>query len=573
MMNRLLLGLTGLVVGSLTCASLRADEIARHVQGEIIVKFKAGVNTKNFFKNSALSSSGITIKREINLSYQKLSVLSIANDKSLNSALVMLNNNTEIEYAEPNYIYEIAVMPKDSEHSVKSLEASPFSDSKQTVNNDALFDKLWGLRNTGSNEPQGRSGVEGADINALKAWDLTKGSHQVKIAVIDTGVDYNHPDLQENVWVNQAELNGLPGIDDDGNGYIDDIHGYDFAYNDNDPMDGHGHGTHCSGTIGAVHNNKIGVAGVMGEVTIVPVKFLDDTGSGSLEAAILAIDYATQLNVDLMSNSWGGGGRSEALYEAIKRASDKGIIFTAAAGNSSSNNDTSPSYPASYESPNIVSVAALTAQNELANFSSFGRNSVHIAAPGRNIVSTVKGGKYDSMSGTSMATPHVSGVLGLLIAKEGRLPHEEMKSRLIFTAVPVAGLRGKTQTSSRIDAYNLLTDTRPERSGPKADAWQTVKLDEVFESTHPYKENSNIKKSFTLPGARFLRVKVAKFDLESGYDYVRIADKNNVTAEKVTGLGENYLTDYVEGDSVELNFISDRTLNKWGFRIEEVQFQ
>lgn len=572
-MNKLLLGLTGLAVGSLISANLYANERARHVPGEIIVKFKPGVNTKKFFKKSTLVSQGISLKREINLSYQKLNLLSITNDKLLDSALINLKNNPEIEYAEPNYIYEIAVMPKSSEGPIKHLDASPFTDSKQMLNDDPLFDKLWGLRNTGSNEPQGKSGVEGADINALKAWDITKGSHQVKIAVIDTGVDYNHPDLQGNVWVNQAELNGLPGVDDDNNGYIDDIHGYDFAYNDNDPMDGHGHGTHCSGTIGAIHNNKIGVAGVMSEVTIVPVKFLDDSGSGSLESAVLAIDYATQLNVDLMSNSWGGGGRSEALFEAIKRASDKGIIFTAAAGNSSSNNDTSPSYPASYEAPNVVSVAALTAQNELANFSSFGRNSVHIAAPGRNILSTIKGGKYETMSGTSMATPHVSGVLGLLLAKEGRLPHEEMKERLTLTGVPVAGLRGKTKTSSRIDAYNLLTNTYPERSGPKSDAWQTVKLDQVFESTHPYKENSNIKKMFNFPGARFIRVKVAKFDLESGYDYVRIADKNSVTTEKVTGVGENYLTDYVEGDSIELNFISDRTLNKWGFKIEEVQIQ
>lgn len=572
-MNKLLLSLTSLALGSVMSTGLHAEE-ARSVPGELIVKFKPGVNAKSFFAQKGINSLGIQSKREIKLSYQNLSVVSVGNQKSLKSVIASLKNNPEIEYAEPNYIYSIALVPKTLTK-YKRLEKSPFTDFTAAIPDDPSFSQLWGMRNTGSNEPQGKAGVEGADINALKAWDLTKGSRSVKIAVIDTGVDYNHPDLQGNVWVNQAELNGKPGVDDDGNGYIDDIHGYDFANNDNDPMDGHGHGTHCSGTIGAVHNNKIGVSGVMNEVTIVPVKFLGDDGSGSLEAAIKAIDYATQLNVDLMSNSWGGGGRSEALLEAIKRASDKGIIFTAAAGNSTSNNDTTPSYPASYqsESPNVVAVAALTAQNDLAYFSSFGRNSVHIAAPGHNILSTVKNGGYEVMSGTSMATPHVSGVLGLLLAKEGRMSHAVMKERLTMTGVPVAALRGKTQTGSRIDAYNLLTDTRPERSGPKNDQWRTVKLDQVFESAHPYADNANMTKTYSFPGAKYIRVKVAKFDLESGYDYVRIADGAGATLEKVTGTGENYTTDYVEGSSVQFNFVSDRSINKWGYKIEEVQVQ
>ncbi|RPJ73851.1 MAG: subtilase [Alphaproteobacteria bacterium] len=572
-MNKLLLGLSGLAVGSGMFTGLQAAETARHVPGEIIVKFRPGVSAQKFFQNKSISSLGIAPKREINLSYQKLNVISIGNEKSLASALTALKNNSEIEYAEPNYIYSIAVMPKEAIKTIKKMESSPFVDFSAATPDDSSFDQLWGLRNSGSNEPQGKAGIEGVDVNALKAWDLTKGSHAVKIAVIDTGVDYNHPDLQGNVWVNQAELKGKKGVDDDGNGYVDDVHGYDFANNDNDPMDGHGHGTHCSGTIGAIHNNKLGVAGVMADVTILPIKFLGDDGSGSLEAAIKAIDYATTMKVDLMSNSWGGGGRSEALFEAIKRASDKGIIFTAAAGNSTTNNDASPSYPASYESPNVISVAALTAQNDLAYFSSYGRNSVHIAAPGHNILSTVKGGKYEVMSGTSMATPHVSGVLGLLLAKEGRLAHDVMRERLTLTGVPVSALRGKTQTASRIDAYNLLTDTRPSRSGPNPTAWRTVKLDQVYESEHPYKENSNVSKKLSFPGAKYIRVKVVKYDFEAGYDFLRIADGAGSTIEKVTGNGVGYTTDFLEGDSVEFNLVSDRSVNKWGFRIEEVEVQ
>lgn len=564
-MKKMLVGLSTLAVTT----SLYAT-VAEHVPGEIIVKFREG-RAKSAL-NKSMKALGIMGTREIKLSSETLSVLKISSDKSLEQTLSALNKNDDVVYAEPNFIYRVNPI-KGDKSVVKRQLKSPFTDFTAAIPSDPQFGQLWGLRNTGSNEPQGKAGVEGSDINALKAWDLTTGSKSVRIAVIDTGVDYNHPDLKENMWTNAAELNGKAGVDDDKNGYVDDIHGYDFANNDSNPMDGNSHGTHCSGTIGAIHNNQVGVAGVMSDVNIVAVKFLGDDGSGSLEAAIKAIDYATTLNVDLMSNSWGGGGRSQALLDAIQRASDKGIIFTAAAGNSSSNNDSSPSYPASYEAANVISVAATTAQNGLASFSSYGRNSVHIGAPGHNILSTVAGGLYDVYSGTSMATPHVSGVLGLLLAKEGRLPHAELKERLTMTGVPVSGLRGKTQTASRIDAFNLLTDTRPERSGPKNDSWKTQALDERLESAHPYADNATLSKTITIPGAKYLRVKVAKFDLESGYDYVRIADGQGNTVEKVTGAGQNYTTDYIEGNTVTIDFVSDRSVNKWGYLIQEIEVQ
>ncbi len=564
-MKKMLVGLSTLAVTT----SLYAT-VAEHVPGEIIVKFKEGRSTRAL-KDKAIMALGVVGTREIKLSSDKLSVLKLSSDKSVESALAVLNNSTDVIYAEPNYIYSVNPIKEDLIS--KRLLKSPFTDFTATIPSDPQFGQLWGLRNTGSNEPQGKAGVEGSDVNALKAWDLTTGSRSVKIAVIDTGVDYNHADLKENMWTNVAEKNGKAGVDDDKNGYVDDVHGYDFANNDSDPMDGNNHGTHCSGTIGALHNNQVGVAGVMSDVSIVAVKFLGDDGSGSLEGALKAIDYATTLNVDLMSNSWGGGGRSQALLDAIQRASDKGIIFTAAAGNSSSNNDTSPSYPASYEVANVVSVAATTAQNGLASFSSFGRNSVHIGAPGHNILSTVSGGKYDVYSGTSMATPHVSGVLGLLLAKEGRIPHAELRDRLTMTGVPVAGLRGKTQTASRIDAFNLLTDHRPERSGPKNDSWKAMKLESTLESAHPYVDNASTSKTVTIPGAKYLRVKVARYDLESGYDYVRIADGQGNTIEKVSGTGSNYTTDYIEGNTVTIDFVSDRSINKWGYLIEEIEVQ
>ena len=566
-MKRVLLSLSTLAMSS----TLMATE-APYVPGEILIKLKSGAE-KNFLGTQFIKSLGVKNQREIKLKYDKISVITIEQNKSMDSVLKSLNSNPNVEYAEPNYIYSIDPIIKEKNSVTKKLLKYPFTDFTAATPDDPSFGKLWGLRNTGSNEPQGSAGVEGADVNALKAWDITKGSKAVKIAVIDTGVDYTHPDLKANIWTNSAELTGKPGVDDDNNGFVDDVYGYDFANNDANPMDGNGHGTHCSGTIGAVHDNKIGVAGVMSDVSIMAIKFLDDSGSGSLEAAIKAIDYATSMDVDLMSNSWGGGGRSQALFDAIKRASDKGILFTAAAGNSSANNDASPSYPASYDTPNMVAVAATTAQNGLASFSSYGRNSVHIAAPGHNILSTVNGGGYDIYSGTSMATPHVSGVLGLLLAKEGRLPHDVLRERLTLTGVPVAALRGKTQTASRIDAYNLLTDTRPNRNGPAAGAWVTKSLSSALESDHLYLDNLNVTKTLTVPGAKFIRVKVARYDLENGYDYVRIADSSGATVEKVSGVGANYTSDYVEGDTVTINFVSDRSVTKWGYLIQEIEYQ
>jgi subtilisin family serine protease len=549
------------------CGEAFLNEVP-HVPGEMIVKLKFEANKPSTFQR--FKSIGVTYDRAIKLTYVTLYVVKFnASEKGINSVMTALVEDPSVEYAEPNYIYSLIkpVKPKTVKNILSPLVEK--AELKYTPN-DPKFPSLWGLKNTGNNEPGGRSGVVGADINALAAWEIGKGSKSIKIAVIDTGVDYTHPDLKDQVWVNEAELNGESGVDDDQNGYVDDIHGYDFANDDGDPLDGHSHGTHCAGTIGAVHNNGIGVTGVMADVTIVAVKFLTDSGSGTTENAIRSIDYATKLNVDIMSNSWGGGGYSESLKEAIANASENGIIFAAAAGNSGSNNDQRPHYPSSYKIDSVISVAASTAEDGLASFSCYGRNSVHIAAPGKNILSTIKSGGYKSFSGTSMATPHVSGALGLLLAKEGRMGHEELKERLMATSVAIPALRGKVSTGSgRLDAYNLLTDTRPERNEPKPSDWESVPV-EKFESEHPYTHNKTIRKTFNIPGAKFIRVKVRKYELERGYDFLIVSGKGR-TVEKITEKGENYSSQYVEGDSINVQFKSDRSISKWGFVIEEVE--
>ena len=222
-------------------------------------------------------------------------------------------------------------------------------------------------------------------------------SANVLVGVIDTGVDYNHPDLAANIWTNPGEIAGN-GIDDDGNGYIDDVHGYDFVNNDGDPMDDNGHGTHFSGTIGGVGNNGIGVAGVNWNVKIMALKFLDSGGSGSTANAVAGVQYATMMGVDVTSNSWGGGGFSQALYDAIDAAGAANIAFVAAAGNNGANNDTSPAYPAAYDLPNIISVAATDDNDELASFSNYGAASVDLGAPGVDILSTLPGNQYGLLS-------------------------------------------------------------------------------------------------------------------------------------------------------------------------------
>lgn len=558
-------------LGLLATHSAHAEIAVKN--NEVLIKFKEG-RKNNFLSTKSLSRLGIqSIKKEMDLEIGAFAVVKAQDEKSLLTTVKILNNDPDIEYAEPNYLYSVKPL-KAYANTYKELPYSSGIDAFAEAPNDPRFKELWGLRNTGSNEPNGRvAGVEGSDVNALAAWDITKGAKQVRIAVIDTGIDYTHPDLARNMWVNKAEASGKKGVDDDGNGYVDDIYGYDFANNDADPMDGNGHGTHCAGTIGAVHNDGVGVAGVMDQVTLVPIKFLDDSGSGSLDAAIQSIDYATKMNVDLMSNSWGGGGRSEALNEAIKNAADKGIIFTAAAGNSSSNNDASESYPANYDQANVISVAALTAQNGLASFSSYGRNKVHIAAPGHNVLSTVPGNKYDVFSGTSMATPHVSGVIGLLLAKEGRMDLGQLRERVVMTGVPVAGLRGKTLTSSRIDAYNLLTDTRPVRNEPNPSQWKTFKLSDAWESAHPYTDNFSEAKTFSVPGAKWIRIKAKKIDLENGYDFLKIEDAKGLVVQKFSGSGVDISSDYAEGDTINVIFQSDRSIAKWGFLIEEIEYQ
>lgn len=330
---------------------------------------------------------------------------------------------------------------------------------------DTSYSLLWGLNNTGQT-----GGTPDADIDAPEAWDITTGSASVIVAVIDTGVDYNHEDLASNIWTNTGEIPGN-GVDDDNNGYVDDVHGYDFVNNDGDPFDDHGHGTHVSGTIAAVGNNGKGVVGVNWRASIMAVKFLDASGSGYTDDAINALLYAINNGAKISNNSWGGGGFSQAMLDAINAADNAGSLFVAAAGNSSSNNDLSPHYPSSYDAPNVISVAATDHNDLLAGFSSYGATSVDLGAPGVDIYSTVptsgniccsNSSGYMYLSGTSMATPHVSGAAALIMSYFTNDTHLQVKQRILSTVQPIPALTGKTLTGGRLNVFNAMeNDTIP----------------------------------------------------------------------------------------------------------------
>lgn len=315
--------------------------------------------------------------------------------------------------------------------------------------NDPRLPAMWGM---GS----------GPGIAAPEGWQHATGSEEIVVAVIDSGIDYTHPDLVDNLWHNSGEIPGN-GIDDDGNGYVDDVYGINVLNRTGNPYDQNGHGTHVAGIIGARGNNGIGVSGVNWNVRLMAVRFLDAYGTGSVSGAIEAIDYVIMMrqrgvNVRLSNNSWGGGAHSQPLLNAIERARNAGVLFVAAAGNEASNIDATPSYPSAYPSSNIVSVAAIDAHGNLAPFSNYGALHVDIAAPGVGILSTYPANRYVTLNGTSMAAPHVTGALALLLSLDPTLSNEALLTRLYESAVDSAALHGLVRTGRRLHLGRLMSN-------------------------------------------------------------------------------------------------------------------
>ena len=362
--------------------------------------------------------------------------LTLAGSVDVPAAVAYFKGLKAVEFAQPDYRVKIENLP-----------------------NDPSFTNLWGLNNTGQS-----GGTANADINAPEAWNTNTGSGNMVVAVIDSGIDFTHPDLAANIWKNPRETAGN-GRDDDGNGYKDDIYGWNFVNNSANVMDDNGHGTHVAGTIGAVGDNGIGVAGVNWHVKLMALKFLDKDGSGYMSNAVKALNYAVANGAKVVNNSYAGGGSDPAMQAAIAAARAKGVIFVAAAGNDGTNNDANPVYPANYNSDNVVTVAATDRNDKLASFSNFGRTTVEIAAPGANIYSTLPGNKYGVYSGTSMAAPQVVGALALVWDTHPAWTYKQVIDAVLKTADVLPSLAGKVATG-RLDVgaavnYSPQSGTTP----------------------------------------------------------------------------------------------------------------
>lgn len=402
---------------------------AEAIPGEFIIK--TGTKSGRFAVASAVRDaslafrSGAELKKSLSPKFKAMKRRS-GSDADFCAALKQ--RLPEVEICSPNQRYHSSAIPNDTYYQ----------------------NYLWGIQ----------------DIGGPAAWDVTTGSEDVIVAVIDTGIDYEHPDLAANVWTNSNEVAGN-GIDDDGNGYIDDIHGANMINDGGNPMDDHSHGTHVSGTIGAVGNNDAGVTGINWQVKIMGLKFLDAEGSGSTEDAIQAIQYIIDMrsrgeDIRFSNNSWGGGDPDAALNSAISDLTDSGTLFLAAAGNEANNNDSNPTSPAGH--PDAITVAAIDQNHLLADFSNYGLTSVNIGAPGVDIASTYPTALTDEgytpyayMSGTSMATPHITGALALALAANPALGNQQLKSLLYSTGTSLAALMFNTTTGRTLNLSELVT--------------------------------------------------------------------------------------------------------------------
>ena len=407
----------------------RTEMVADHV----LVKLQTGKSEDDL--RSLLRGYSISILHALTLPGHYIVSLKEPTLDAVPEALSVFSGESNVlAYVEPDYFSYVNKVP-----------------------NDTRWGDLWGM----------------VKVNATGAWERTTGSTNVIVAVIDTGIDLTHPDLVSNLWINASEANGTTDVDDDGNGYIDDVYGWNFVGNNKNPADDNGHGTHCAGTVGAVGNNGQGVAGVCWTVRVMALKAADSNGYFAVSDSAEAVHYAADKGAKIISASYGGVSSSSTERDAITYANGKGVLFVAAAGNYGSDNDLVPVYPASYDLANIISVAATGTNDALASFSDYGKTSVDLAAPGVNIFSTVMGGGIGSMSGTSMATPHVAGAAALLLSANPAFTHLQVKAALLNSVDKLPGLTTKTVSGGRLNVRNLIVVLDSDGDG-MPDDWEVA---------------------------------------------------------------------------------------------------
>ena len=426
MIKKIVVILTVFYVGAMASGSWGAEPL-HYVPGEILVKFKSQTAVETLEDRQIMSERRLhalrTVGARIARHFAQMDVYlcRLSEGQTMSQVLEALRANPDVEYAEPNYLrHSLGLVP-----------------------NDPLYDRQWDLEN----------------IHMPEAWTILTGSSNVVLAVTDSGMDLNHEDLQGNIWINGDEVCGN-GLDDDGDGYVDNCHGANLVTGKGEPIDDLGHGTHVAGIAGAVGNNGIGIAGVNWQISLMPLKFLDENGWGDVADFIKAVEFAKAHGVKIMNLSVGAYSYSEAEKQAIEGAPN--ILFIVSAGNERYDNDFHPLYPASYDLPNIISVAASNYSDALASYSNYGKQTVDVAAPGLGIMGTVPGNEYEGWTGTSMAAPLVSGVAAMILAKYPSASVAEIKARLLRTVDVNDGLTN-ILTRGRINAYRALTE---DVSGP-----------------------------------------------------------------------------------------------------------
>ena len=405
---------------------------------EVLVRFRPGTTRETIDRLTAQFNDEVEDRIE---SVDGLDVIEDEDGTNAADIVAQYRALPEVEYAEANT--EITLDHEDA-------------GGKHVHAGDEMFLRQWGLFNSGQS-----GGQAGADISAMRAWAVTRGSEQVVVAVLDSGVDYTHPDLVNNIWT-RPEIIKAYEDEDLTDGAVDDQHGFNVVEDNGDPMDRNGHGTHCAGIIGAEGGNGIGIAGVNWNVKIMPLRFMDGDGAGTTKDAIEAINYVIDrkragVNVRIISASWGSTARSRALEDVIRKAYDEGILFVAAAGNASTNNDQTPHYPSSYNLGNVVSVAATNRHDQLASFSNYGAKSVNVAAPGEEILSTWLEHGFTEKKGTSMATPFVAGVAALILSQNPKMSVDDLRAKLLKSVDPIASLKGKVSSGGRINAAKAVS--------------------------------------------------------------------------------------------------------------------
>jgi hypothetical protein len=412
-----------------------------YVPGELLVKFapkQDGKQRSLTEKNQILTSlGGATIKHTYTI-VPGLTLVKLPPAQTVKDHLQVYRDADGILYAEPNYRRKYG----------------------STFPNDPNFAQLWGMHNIGQ-----AGGTPDTDIDALEAWDIHTGSTDIIVAVLDSGVDYNHPDLAVNMWTNEAELNGDPNVDDDGNGYVDDVYGYDFGSGDGDPMDEHssGHGTRCAGIIGAIGNNNEGLTGVCWNVKIMAVKISIGSSGPTLAAEVNGIEYAIQMGTNVLNLSAGGGESAQSEKDAIEAADANGLLFVTIADNYGVDIDSTPVYPASYDLGNIIAVMATDANDDRSIWSqryssNWGANSVDLAAPGSNIWSCVPEGGYKSGYGTSLAAPYVAGACALVWSVNPALSHYQVRDIILNNVDRIPALDGLCVTGGRLNLYKAIVE-------------------------------------------------------------------------------------------------------------------